>query len=71
MKKVFRIAIVGAGNAGCVTALHYQRYLSKELNNFEIEIYHSPQQHPIEKSWSGYYIKTYGTYIFRIKCKLV
>ena len=53
MKKVFRIAIVGAGNAGCVTALHYQRYLSKELNNFEIEIYHSPQQHPIERVGQG------------------
>tara|TARA_B100000287_G_scaffold101041_1_gene93197 strand:+ start:801 stop:1868 length:1068 start_codon:yes stop_codon:yes gene_type:complete len=45
-----RIAIVGAGNAGCITALHYHRYL--EIDN-EIVIYHSPEQHPIERVGQG------------------
>ena len=45
-----RIAIVGAGNAGCITALHYHKYL--EIGN-EIVIYHSPQQHPIERVGQG------------------
>ena len=44
-----RIAIVGAGNAGCITAL--------ELLNIpdlhEITIYHSPEEHPIEKVGQG------------------
>ena len=45
-----RIAIVGAGNAGCITALHYHKYL--EIDN-EIVIYHSPEQHPIERVGQG------------------
>ena len=45
-----RIAIVGAGNAGCITALHYYKYL--EIDN-EIVIYHSPEQHPIERVGQG------------------
>ena len=45
-----RIAIVGAGNAGCITALHYHKYLE---NDNEIVIYHSPQQHPIERVGQG------------------
>tara|TARA_B100000287_G_scaffold398115_1_gene415250 strand:+ start:4231 stop:5310 length:1080 start_codon:yes stop_codon:yes gene_type:complete len=49
-----KLAIVGAGNAGCITALHYQRYLSKDYKgNFEISIYHSPSTHPIEKVGQG------------------
>ena len=44
-----KIAIIGAGNAGCVTALHYHKY----LNDAEIDIYHSPNQHPIEKVGLG------------------
>ena len=48
-----KIAIIGAGNAGCITALHYQKYLSEQSNNFEIEIYHSPHYHPIEKVGQG------------------
>tara|TARA_Y100000401_G_scaffold14600_1_gene9863 strand:+ start:146 stop:1237 length:1092 start_codon:yes stop_codon:yes gene_type:complete len=48
-----RIAIIGAGNAGCITALHYQKYLSEESDKFEIEIYHSPFVHPIEKVGQG------------------
>ena len=48
-----KIAIVGAGNAGCITALHYQKYLSEKLNNFEIEIYHNPIEYPIERVGQG------------------
>ena len=48
-----RIAIIGAGNAGCVTALHYQKYLSEQSDNFEIELYHSPNYYPIEKVGQG------------------
>ena len=45
-----RIPIVVAGNAGCITALHYYKYL--EIDN-EIVIYHSPEQHPIERVGQG------------------
>ena len=57
-----KIAIVGAGNAGCITALHYRRYLNgvftKSANGFqkgecEISIYHSPDKHPIERVGQG------------------
>ena len=48
-----KIAIVGAGNAGCITALHFHKFLSKETDDFEIEIYHSPTEHPIEKVGQG------------------
>ena len=49
-----RIAIIGAGTAGCVTALHFYKYLSESIDvNFEIEIYHSPHDHPIEKVGQG------------------
>ena len=49
-----KLAIVGAGNAGCTTALHYQRYLSElYLGKFEISIYHSPNEHPIERVGQG------------------
>ena len=57
-----KIAIVGAGNAGCITALHYRRYLNgvftKTANGFqkgecEISIYHSPDKHPIERVGQG------------------
>ena len=44
-----KVAIIGAGNAGCVTALHYHKY----LDDAEIDIYHSPDQHPIEKVGLG------------------
>lgn len=43
-----RIAIVGAGNAGCVTTLEL---LQKEKS--EIIIYHSPKEHPIERVGQG------------------
>tara|TARA_B100000287_G_C20569160_1_gene755788 strand:+ start:146 stop:1222 length:1077 start_codon:yes stop_codon:yes gene_type:complete len=45
-----RIAIVGAGNAGCITALHY---FNHGQDQFEIDIYHSPETHPIEKVGQG------------------
>ena len=45
-----RIAIIGAGNAGCITALHFYKY---GRDFFEIELYHSPHDHPIEKVGQG------------------
>tara|TARA_R110002051_G_scaffold107917_1_gene180786 strand:+ start:2223 stop:3290 length:1068 start_codon:yes stop_codon:yes gene_type:complete len=44
-----KIAIVGAGNAGCITALELLN--SPDLH--EITIYHSPKEHPIEKVGQG------------------
>ena len=45
-----KIAIIGAGNAGCVTALHYNYFLGKSC---EIDIYHSLDTHPIERVGQG------------------
>ena len=45
MKKK-KIAIIGAGNAGCITALHFYFH---GRDRFEIELYHSPEKHPIER----------------------
>ena len=45
-----KIAIIGAGNAGCISALHFYFY-ARDL--FEIEIYHSPGEHPIERVGQG------------------
>jgi len=44
------IAIVGAGNAGCITALHYYLEAPNEID--KITIYHHPD-HPIEKVGQG------------------
>ena len=51
----YKIAIIGAGNAGCITALHFFKHLRDggDLDNFEIQIYHSPEYHPIEKVGQG------------------
>ena len=49
MKKK-KIAIIGAGNAGCITALHFYFY---GKDNYEIEIYHNPEKHPIERVGQG------------------
>ena len=51
----YKIAIVGAGNAGCITALHFYKHLrdSGDLEKFEITMYHSPDNHPIEKVGQG------------------
>ena len=48
MKK--KIAVVGAGNAGCISALHFYNYYH---DKYEIEIYHSPGEHPIERVGQG------------------
>ena len=45
-----RIAIIGAGNAGCITALHFYFH---GRDRFEIELYHSPEKHPIERVGQG------------------
>ena len=45
-----RIAIVGAGNAGSITALYIHNEI---LEDKEIVIYHSPNDHPIEKVGQG------------------
>ena len=45
-----KIAIIGAGNAGCLTALHYLRYSNP--NKVEIVIYHDPDT-PIERVGQG------------------
>ena len=49
MKKK-KIAIIGAGNAGCISALHFYYYAD---DKYEIEIYHSPGEHPIERVGQG------------------
>jgi|TARA_B100000131_G_scaffold319863_1_gene366612 tryptophan halogenase len=47
---VKRIAIVGAGNAGSITALYIHNEI---LEDKEILLYHSPNDHPIEKVGQG------------------
>ena len=45
-----KITVIGSGNAGCLTALEsYNDY----WHNCEIDIIHSPQEHPIEKFGQG------------------
>jgi tryptophan halogenase len=48
-----KIAIIGAGNAGCITALHYHYHTKNIIPPVEIEIYHSPERHPIERVGQG------------------
>ena len=45
-----KIAVVGAGNAGCITALHYYRHL--DPNKWDIEIYYNSIS-PIERVGQG------------------
>tara|TARA_B100001094_G_scaffold314384_1_gene353175 strand:+ start:200 stop:1345 length:1146 start_codon:yes stop_codon:yes gene_type:complete len=45
-----RIAIIGAGNAGCITALHFN-YYSKD--KYEIVLYHNPKEFAIERVGQG------------------
>ena len=45
-----KIAIIGAGNAGCISALHFYYH---NHDKYEIEIYHSPEEHPIERVGQG------------------
>lgn len=49
-----KIAIIGAGNAGCLTALHYYYWSRNDLD--KITIYHDPTV-PIEKVGQGTAIK--------------
>ena len=44
-----KLAIVGAGNAGCITALHYHLYRP----DIEIDLYHDSDNHPIERVGQG------------------
>ena len=44
-----KLAIVGAGNAGCISALHFHMYMP----NLEIEIYHDSKHTPIERVGQG------------------
>ena len=44
-----KIAVIGAGNAGCVTALHWRLYQP----NLEIDLYHDSEHHPIERVGQG------------------
>ena len=39
-----KLAVIGAGNAGCITALHF-KYHQPDL---EIDLYHDSEYHPIE-----------------------
>ena len=55
MKK--KIAVVGAGNAGCISALHFYNY---SHDKYEIEIYHSPGEHPIERVGQGTVVPAAG-----------
>lgn len=45
MNRKLKLAIVGSGNAGCITAMHFYFY-GRDI--FDIEIYHDPNS-PIEK----------------------
>ena len=45
-----KLAIVGAGNAGCITALHYYKWLPSQF--FDIVIYHDPTI-PMERVGQG------------------
>ena len=40
-----KLAVIGAGNAGCVSALHFRQYLP----DLEIDLYHDSEHHPIER----------------------
>lgn len=46
-----RIAIIGAGNAGCISALELSKDEGTSYKT-EITVYHDPECHPIEKSRS-------------------
>ena len=44
-----KLAIIGAGNAGCVSALHWRLYQP----DLEIDLYHDSENHPIERVGQG------------------
>ena len=45
-----RIAVIGAGNAGCITALHFNYYARDQ---YEIVLYHNPKEFAIERVGQG------------------
>ena len=45
-----RIAVIGAGNAGCITALHFNYYSN---DKYEIVLYHNPKEFAIERVGQG------------------
>ena len=45
-----RIAVIGAGNAGCITALHFNYY---GKDKYEIVLYHNPKEFAIERVGQG------------------
>jgi len=44
-----KLAVIGAGNAGCVTALHWRLHQP----DLEIDLYHDAEHHPIERVGQG------------------
>ena len=48
-RKNKKLAVIGAGNAGCITALHFKRHLP----DLEIDLYHDSKHHPIERVGQG------------------
>ena len=44
-----KLAVIGAGNAGCISALHFRQYLPK----LEIDLYHDSEHYPIERVGQG------------------
>tara|TARA_B100001996_G_scaffold351940_1_gene312328 strand:- start:360 stop:1424 length:1065 start_codon:yes stop_codon:yes gene_type:complete len=44
-----KLAVIGAGNAGCISALHFRQYLPE----LEIDLYHDSEHHPIERVGQG------------------
>ena len=51
-----KLAIVGAGNAGCISALHWRLYEP----DLEIDLYHDSVHHPIERVGQGTTIPVTG-----------
>ena len=52
-----KIAVIGAGNAGCITSLHYAFH---GQSKFEIDIYHNSTEDPIERVGQGTIIPPAG-----------
>mgnify|MGYP001341044560 CR=1 FL=1 len=44
-----KLAVIGAGNAGCITSLHFK----KHQPDLEIDLYHDSDHHPIERVGQG------------------
>jgi len=53
---VNKLAVIGAGNAGCVSALHWRLYEP----DLEIDLYHDSEHHPIERVGQGTTIPVTG-----------